>query len=67
MHITIDQVIDLSKNITAIAVIIYWFVDTIRNWGGTPELKLLKQEMKKTHEHFERLLEILSRQQGARE
>lgn len=59
MQVIIEQVIDLSKNIVALAVIVYWFVDSIRNWGGNPELKLLREDMKKTHEHLRKLIEKL--------
>ena len=48
---------ELLKNVLPYIVMIYYILNIIRNWGGTPELKLVEQDMRKTHEHLEKLIE----------
>lgn len=50
---------ELLKNVLPFIVIIYYILNTIRNWGGTPELKFVKEDMQKTHAHLENLIKKL--------
>lgn len=50
---------ELLKNILPFIVMIYYILSTFRNWGGTPELKVLKGDMQKTHEHLAELIKKL--------
>lgn len=58
MQVDISQVIEFLKSGTALGVIIFWIIDSIRNWvgGGSPELKVLKEDMKRTHEDLRALI-----------
>ena len=64
MQAALSQWITFSGNVAGVIIIIYWILDTIRNWGGSPELKILKDELLTTNNHIERLVKILSTQRG---
>jgi len=49
------QFITASGNTAVIMIILYWLVDTIKNWKGTPELKLLKGQLEDTNAQFYKL------------
>ena len=51
----LDQLIIVSGNIAGIMIVLYWLVDSAKNWTGTPELKILKGQIEKTDEELERL------------
>ena len=59
MEVDINQWIQFSGNVAGGLIVVYWLVDTIRNWGGSPELKALNEEMRQTHEHLKSLIEKL--------
>jgi hypothetical protein len=56
----------LSGNIAGGLALIYLIVDTIRNWGGSPELKVLRNDMQQNHQHMEALIKALSKQRTGR-
>jgi len=64
MQAALSEWITLSGNIAGVVIVLYWIVDTIRNWGGSPELKILKDELQRTNNHIERLIETLLTQRG---
>ncbi len=55
------QWIQLSGNIAGGLALIYLIVDTIRNWGGSPELKVLRNDMQENHKHMKALIKVLSK------
>lgn len=59
MQGTLTEWITLTGNCVGGLVVLYWLVDTVRNWGGTPELKILKDELQRTNKHIERLIKSL--------
>ena len=61
MQDALTQWIQLFGNIAGISIIIYWLFDGIRNWNGSPELKILHDQLVKTNEHLTKLTDILSR------
>jgi len=52
---TLLQYIAASGNTAGALIILYWFVDTIKNWNGSPELKLLKGQLKDTNDNIAQL------------
>ena len=50
---------ELLKNVLPFIVIIYYILNTIRNWGGTPELKLVENQMTQTNQHLAELIKKL--------
>ena len=60
MQVDLSQTISLTGNIAGIVIVVYWLVDTVRNWGGTPELKILKAELAATNDHLQTLIEALT-------
>jgi len=50
---------ELLKNVLPFVVMIYYVLNVVRNWGGTPELKFVKEDMQKTHAHLENLIKKL--------
>jgi hypothetical protein len=64
MQAALSEWITLSGNVAGVMIVIYWIVDTIRNWGGSPELKILKGELERTNTHIKRLIEALLTQRG---
>jgi hypothetical protein len=57
---SLSELVTISGNIAGVVIVIYWIVDTIRNWRGSPELKILKDELRTTNEHIKTLLEKLT-------
>ena len=51
--------VSLSGNVVGALVIVYFIVDTIRNWGGSPELKVIKEELHSINSHIETLISKL--------
>lgn len=50
----------LTGNITGGLIVMYWLVDSIRNWNGSPELRILKEQMQKMNEQISSLIKKLS-------
>jgi len=48
--------LEILQAIVPFIIVLYYVIDTIRNWGGSPELKVLRDDMRKTHEHLENLI-----------
>ena len=61
MNVDIQHIIELLGNGTAVGVIIFWIIDSFRKWFGEggPELKLLKEDLKQTHEDIRALISKL--------
>lgn len=50
---------ELLKNILPFLVMIYYVLNIVRNWGGTPELKLVREQMETTNKHLTTLIKKL--------
>lgn len=61
MQVDILQLGEVLGNGTAIGVIVYWIIDSIRKWcgKGSPELRILDEDMKSIHEDLRALIDKL--------
>lgn len=60
------DLIELSGNIAGGLALVYLIIDTIRNWGGSPELKTLKEDMQENQRNIKSLIRTLSRRDTGR-
>lgn len=68
MQATLGQWIQFTGNAAGIIIIVFSIIDLVRNWGGSPELKLIRdqmratsEQMKETNKHIQGIMEILAR------
>lgn len=61
MQIDLTALIDVLTNATAIGVIIYWILDCLRNWRGSPDQKAFREARGQVHEEVKLLIEKLGK------
>ncbi|MDV2990149.1 MAG: hypothetical protein P3T54_08385 [Dehalogenimonas sp.] len=55
MQSTLSEWIQLSANTAGVFIVVYWIVEIVRNWNGTPELKALRDQMLNFNKHMDTL------------
>jgi hypothetical protein len=61
MSEALTQWIQFSSNIAGISIIVYFLFEGIKNWGGSPELKILKEQLRETNSQMKAITELLGR------
>lgn len=61
-----SEVLQLSGSLIAWAVILQTFLNWVRDWrGGSPELRLIRNQIDAQNEHFSSLVEAINDQTEA--
>lgn len=67
MNAAVGEWAKLAGNIGGALALVYLIIDSFRNWGGSPELKVLKEDMQQNHKNIQALIRKLSGQSGSKE
>lgn len=60
MVLEFESLLPLTGNLAGIGIIVAAILSTFRNWSGSPELKMLRDEMRRTHGQLESLMGTLA-------